>query len=101
MTGSLEIRYLATAERDLDDIFDYIMKDNPAAASSLLDEIDRSVSHLSHNPELGAIPKDDRLERLGYRVLVIRKYLVFYVVKNESIQIRRVLHGARQYGFLL
>jgi toxin ParE1/3/4 len=101
MTGSLEIRYLSAAERDLDDIFDYIMKDNPVAALSLLKEIDRSISHLSCNPELGVVPKDDRLKKLGYRVLIIRKYLVFYVVKKEFIQIRRVLHGARQYGFLL
>jgi len=100
MTGSLEIRYLATAERDLDDIFEYIMKDRPVVASSLLEEIDRSISRLSRNPELGVVPKDDRLKKLGYRVLIIRKYLVFYVVKNESIQIRRILHGARQYGFL-
>ena len=100
MTGSLEIRYLATAEGDLDDIFEYIMKDNPVVASSLLEQIDRSISHLSCNPELGVVPKDDRLKKLGYRVLIIRKYLVFYVVKNKFIQIRRILHGARQYGFL-
>ncbi len=100
MTGLLEIRYLATAERDLGDIFDYVMKDNPVVALSLLEEIDRSISHLSCNPELGVVPKDDRLKKLGYRVLIIRKYLVFYVVKNKTIQIRRILHGARQYGFL-
>jgi len=100
MTGSLEIRYLATAERDLGDIFEYILKDRPVVASSLLEEIDRSISRLSRNPELGVVPKDDRLKKLGYRVLIIRKYLVFYVVKNKSIQIRRILHGARQYGFL-
>ena len=101
MTGSLEIRYLATAESDLDDIFEYIMKDSPVVASSLLEEIDRSISHLSRNPELGVVPKDDRLKKLGYCALIIRKYLVFYIVKNESIQIRRILHGARQYGFLI
>ncbi|MFH0997538.1 MAG: type II toxin-antitoxin system RelE/ParE family toxin [Pseudomonadota bacterium] len=100
MTGSLEIRYLATAARDLDDIFEYIMRDSPGVAASLLEQIDRSISLLSCNPELGVVPKDDRLKKLGYRVLIIRKYLVFYVVKNEFIQIRRILHGARQYGFL-
>jgi len=101
MTDSLEIHYLATAERDLVEIFQYILKDNPTAASSLLDEIDRSISHLSCNPDLGVVPRDDRLKKIGYRVLIIRKYLVFYVVKKETIQIRRVLHGARQFAFLL
>ena len=39
--------------------------------------------------------------KMGYRILIIRKHLVVYVVKKEYIQIRRVLHGAHQYGYLL
>lgn len=101
MNGSLEIRYLSTAKRDLEDIFDYIVKDRPAAAKSLLEKFDRSVSHLSSNPDIGVIPKDERLKKLGYRILIVQKYLVFYVVKPEVIQIRRIIHGSRQYGFLL
>ena len=101
MSGALKIRYLTTAERDLVDVFTYITKDNPTAAASLLEEIDQSISHLSRNPDLGVLPKDDRLRKLGYRILIIRKYLVFYVVKKDAIQIRRVMHGARQLAFLL
>jgi toxin ParE1/3/4 len=101
MTRSLKINYLSTAERDLVEIFKYILKDKPSAAASLLEEIDRSISKLSQNPELGVVPNDDRLKNLGYRILIIRKYLVFYVVKKKYIQIRRVLHGARQYSYLL
>ena len=101
MIRSLKINYLSTAERDLIEIFKYIMQDNPTAAASLLEEIDRSISHLSDNPELCVVPNDDRLKRLGYRILIIRKYLVFYVLKEESVQIRRVLHGARKYACLL
>ena len=101
MTGSLEIRYLSTAKRDLEDIFDYIMKDRPPAARSFFEAIDRSISNLSSNPEIGVIPRDERLEKLGYRILIFEKYLGFYVVKPEFIQIRRIIHGARQYAFLL
>jgi len=96
-----EIRYLGTAERDLIDIFEYIKKDNPSAAISQLERFDESISQLAINPFLGVIPKDERLKSLGYRMLVIDKYLVFYVVKTETIQIRRVIHGARRYSFLL
>ncbi len=35
MSVPFEIRYLPTAENDLDDIFDYIMMDNPSAAVSI------------------------------------------------------------------
>ena len=97
----MEIRYLSTAERDLNDIFDYILADNPSAAAALLEEFDRLISNLATNPEIGVIPKNHRLGRQGYRILIIRKYLVFYVAKEKYIQIRRIIHGARQYQFLL
>ena len=101
MSVPLEIRYLPTAENDLDDIFDYIMMDNPSAAVSILEKFNHSISQLAFNPELGIVSKDDRLKKMGYRILIIGKYLVFYVVKANIIQIRRIIHGARQYNFLL
>lgn len=101
MSKKYEIFYLQTAERDLYEIFDYIKKDSPSAASSMLEKIDTAVSHLSINPELEVVPRDTRLRNLGYRMLIVEKYLVFYVVKEESVQIRRVIHGARKYEFLI
>ena len=101
MRKPIDIRYLSTAEKDLIEIFEYIKKDNPAAAASELDKFDQSISKLSRTPSLGLIPRDRRLREMGYRMLVVEKYLVFYVVKKNSIQIRRVIHGARRYSFLL
>ncbi len=101
MSGPFKIQYLSPAVNDLDDIFNYIMRDNPSAAVSLLEKFDHSISQLAINPEIGVIPKDDRLKKLGYRMLIIGKYLVFYVVKANTVQIRRIIHGARQYSFLL
>ncbi|MCP4148635.1 MAG: type II toxin-antitoxin system RelE/ParE family toxin [bacterium] len=37
----------------------------------------------------------------GYRMLIVENYLVFYVLKEKIIQIRRILHSARNYEFLL
>jgi len=101
MRKPLDVRYLPTAEKDLIEIFEYIKKDNPAAAVSELDKFDQSISKLSRAPSLGLIPKDQRLKEMGYRMLVVDKYLVFYVVKKKFIQVRRVIHGARRYSFLL
>jgi len=85
----------------LEDIFDYIAKDRSTATVSLLDKLDQTISQLADHPELGVVPKDDRLKRRGYRMLIIENYLVFYVIKFETIQIRRIIHGARKYGFLM
>ena len=101
MSESFEIRYLKTAEKDLVDIFDYIAADSPKAAMAMLDKFDRTLLKLAQNPKLGVVPKDDRLRKLGYRMLIIETYLAFYVIKNRTIQVRRIIHGARQYRYLL
>ena len=100
MNKSYQIRYLSTAETDMIDIFNYIKEDNPAAAMAQLERFDKSISQLASHPFLGVIPRDERLKKLGYRVLIVDKYLVFYVVKPKTIQIRRIIHGARRYSFL-
>ena len=101
MSPVFTIRYLSSAQRDLFEILEYIKKDRPGAASGVMDKFDKSIGNLAASPELGIIPKDERLKRLGYRVLVVDKYLVFYVLKPKTVQIRRVIHGARRYSFLL
>ena len=43
-----------------------------------LDEIEEQIMLLSTQPEMGVIPKYDVLRRQGYRVLILKKDLVFY-----------------------
>jgi len=59
LSDPFKIRYLSPAVNDLDDIFNYIMRDNPSAAVSLLEKFDHSISQLAINPEIGVIPKDE------------------------------------------
>ena len=101
MPSKYEIVYLPVAERDLSEILEYIRMDNPSAALSLLDTIDEHILRLADFTELGKIPQDNRLQKLGYRILLINSYLVFYVVKQKIIEIRRIFHGKRKYEFLL
>ena len=100
MKAKFEIRYLKSAEKDLYNIFDYIKKDNPDAANSLIEKIDKQISLLGLNSKLGKVPEDIYLRNKGYRVLIVEKYLIFYVIKEKIIQIRRVLHGYRNYLFI-
>ena len=101
MSKKFKVEYLPIAQCDLFDILEYIMKDDPVAAEQFLDRVDETISKLASFPFLGTLPKDDRLELLGYRMLIIDRYLVFYVVKDEIIEIRRIIHGSRKYSFLL
>ena len=96
-----KIEYLPIAVRDLDEIFDYILKDDPPAAGNLLDRLETSISQLQDFPQMGSIPKDDRLRFMGYRMLVEGEYIVFYVVLGDVVEIRRIFHGKRKYSFLI
>jgi addiction module RelE/StbE family toxin len=96
-----KIHYLPIAQQDLVEIFDYIVQDNPKAAASFIDKIDKSILKLETFPKTGVIPKDDRLEFMGYRMLIVDNYLVFYVIRESKIEIRRIIHGRRKYSFLL
>ena len=82
------------------EILEYIQIDNPTVALRLLDDIDKTISKLAYFPYMGHAPKDHRLIHLNYRMLVVENYLVFYVVLDDVIEIRRILHGKRKYDFL-
>ena len=96
-----KIHYLPVAQRDLQEILEYIRLDNPSAALDLLSRFDEAIAKLSVFPYMGSMPKDLRLKHLGYRTLVIGNYLVFYVLINDIVEIRRIIQGKRRYEFLL
>jgi toxin ParE1/3/4 len=101
MSKRWTVRYLRPAQRDLEEIVDYISRDDPEAAVAFVDEIDTSLSRLAQFPASGSPPRDERLRRRGYRVVPIRDYLAFYTLRGRTVQIRRIIHGRRRYGFLL
>ncbi|MBI2265021.1 MAG: type II toxin-antitoxin system RelE/ParE family toxin [Armatimonadetes bacterium] len=99
--GKYRVVYLPIAEKDLMEIIEYVRMDKPGAALDLLEHIDKAISRLEDFPESGKTPRDIRLQRLNYRLLIVENYLVFYVVKGKEVEIRRILHGQRRYDFLL
>lgn len=101
MDRKYKIEYLPSAAKDLEQIVEYIQIDSPKMALSLVNRIDESISQLQDFPELGVVLKDRRLKKFGYRLLIVGNYLVFYVLCDDVIEIRRIVHGSRSYKFLL
>ena len=101
MTARYRVEYLPAAERDLLDILDYIARDRPVAARAFVDRLERAIGRLAQFPRAGRLPSDDRLRRPGYRILFVGNDLVFSVLTRRTVEIRRVVHGARRYEFLM
>ena len=84
---------MAMADRDR--IFDYIAKDNPAAALALDEAFEAQADNAARSPKLskpGRVP--------GTRELVVRpNYILISQVNEESstLCVLRVLHAAQQW----
>lgn len=95
------VRVLRRAQTDLLEIQEYLTRENPVAAETLVNAILDLLHSLRDLPERGAVPKDARLRREGYRYVQHGEYLIFYKVLRSQVRVYRILHGRRLYKDLL
>jgi toxin ParE1/3/4 len=88
----MRFRFSRRAESDLESIANFIAEDNPTRAISYLREMREHCRGLVAFPE--ARPLRPALGE-GVRVSVFGAYVVLYVVHDALLEIRRVIHGAR------
>lgn len=91
----------SSAKSDLEEIVDYINSLSATAAFKQYDHIIDKIASLSEMPERCPFLKDPHLKLKGYRILIVDNYLVFFVIKGDKVQIRRILYGRRNYEWLL
>lgn len=96
-----EISDFPAAQRDLEQTIDYLNTLSPQAAIRYYDLLVCEIAGLSKMPERCPRPKDLALAAKGYRYLIVKNYLVFYVVAGDTVQIRRTLYARRGYRALL
>jgi toxin ParE1/3/4 len=87
-----------SSQRDLDETLLYIARDKPGAAVQFVKKLREKCQLLIGNPLLG---EDCSEVRPQTRRLVYQKYLIFYRVTDATIEITRVIHGARDWPNLL
>lgn len=95
----MNVEFTAEAEADLEEIADYIARDNPVRALSFVREIIERCSSLSKMPE--AFPVVPRYQHLGIRRRVHGRYLIFYRVESNRITILHIVNGAMDVEALL
>lgn len=98
---SYRVRIYPAAKRDLLEIIDYLNTLSQDAALRYYDLLTEQIASLAHLPERCPKPKDLALAAKGYRYLIAKDYLVFYLISGDTVQIRRILYGRRDYRSLL
>ena len=95
------VRIFPSAQKDMRDIVDYLNTLSPEVAIRYYDLIIEKVGTLSTLPERCPLAKDIQLRLRGYRTLLVKNYIVFYVVTGKTVEVRRILYARRQYAPLL
>lgn len=93
----MNIVWSPTARKNVSKILEYISKDNPKAALSLVGQFESKVEALRENPESGrTLPEANNY---NIREIVVHKnYGVIYEVNQESIEILTVRHFRQSFS---
>ena len=82
------------AVEDINEIIDYIAKDNPKAALKLYQTFEKQFDYLSLFPEVGRLRQEFDPP---VRSLAVGNFTIYFR-EIDPVTIVRVLHGARNIG---
>ena len=93
------------AQKDLDHILGYLSDDlgNSKAALDFFARVKNCYSNLKKMPMMYGFCHKKRLRLLGYRMAVLKNYVLIYRVDEEAkeVLVTRFFHGRQNYEKLL
>lgn len=94
MAQGMRVRWTRRALREIDDAFEWIVAENPAAAAEVIDRIHAATRLLREQPGMGRPG-----QVAGTRELVVGRvpYIVVYRVTLSQVEILAVMHHAREW----
>lgn len=97
------LKIFPLARRDMEQIFDYIAVElcNPDAALGQIDDFEKAFENVCVFPESRSYVNNEYVKDKSLRKLVVNNYIAFYRVKENEVQIVRVLYGMCNYERLL
>lgn len=100
MTIPRRLLFSSRAAIDLEEIAEYIARDNPIRAASFVAELEAKCRAVAETPELYPLRTD---LAPGLRMAAHGRYLVLYrnLLGDNAVRIERVLHAARNLPRLI
>ncbi len=98
-----QVRLLDDAERDLEELVDYVaVHDSAEKALRLLDRLEEKCASLSTHANRGHVPPE--LRKVGvseYREIHFKPYRIIYRVEKREVYVYAVVDGRRDLRDLL
>ena len=90
----MRFRFTVRAERDIEEVGDYIARDNPARAVTFIEALTEKCHQLIEQPASAPLRPEFGDD---VRMTVFGRYLIFYSFNADELKIIRVLHSARNW----
>ena len=92
-----KLRFLPLFEQDLNDTVDYISLKlkNPEAAQNLVNEVQAAIRKRQTCPESFEPYRSKKERKYPYYRIYVRNYTVYYVVIDDTMEVRRLLYQKR------
>ena len=94
---SYQLRYLPLFEQDLISTANYITNvlKNENAALRLIDDVETAILERLNNPVAFEPYRSAKKRDYPYYRIYVRNYVIYYVVIDDVMEVRRLMYGAR------
>lgn len=101
--NNYEIKYLPSFYIELQEIVNYIVVElkNKEAARRLLNNVEESIINRSNNPECFEIYKSNKRRQYVWYKIYIKNYIVFYTIKDNTMNISHIIYKRRNIKELI
>jgi toxin ParE1/3/4 len=101
--ADFELRYSPLFYDDLDRVTNYILLDlkNEIATKTFIYDIETAIKKRLESPLQPAVYPSMRRRGYEYRRILVGNYLIFYVVIERTMIVRRLLYGRRDLDKIL
>lgn len=101
--GKYSLRYLLKAEEDINEIAEYIILklNSPASALKLIDKIENAILERLNCPLSFQPFESTRYRKHPYYRIYVNNFVVYYVVIEDIMEVRRILYKGRNASELL
>ena len=89
----MRVRFSRRAQRDIEEIYRYLVDKSPLGAQNVLRSIREAAEFIGRNPH--AAPKTDDPE-IRMRVVRRHRYKVFFRIGSDTVEIIHVRHPSRR-----
>ena len=97
------IRYSSTYINQFNSILKYIVNNlkNKIAAENFYNEVIKEIEKRSENPEGYEKYISTRKRKNTYYRIYVKNYTIFYIVKDNTMEVRRILYSRRNFDKLI